>query len=49
MATFLESQVIEMTDTVPAGLRVREVPCAISVFQTAVCYFLLFLGELGVF
>lgn len=35
---------MEMTDIVPAGLRIREVPSAISGFQPAVCYVLLFGG-----
>lgn len=34
---------MEMTDTMPAGSHVREVPCAISVCQSAICYILLLL------
>lgn len=44
MAILLESQVTEVADAVPAGLHVREVPCAAASFQPAICYYLLFLG-----
>lgn len=45
VVTYLESQVIEMTDTMPVALHVREAPHAISDSQPVVCYFLLFYGS----